>query len=118
MKCSLKKNSLASSITASIRSRGLLTAEARRRLKHLRLLEDVFEGGDDKGILGREVMKLSASGQTGFLRDLGGPETRIAALADEILRRLQDPCPRFLAALGLGAAARHFDRMPRGSCRS
>ena len=48
--------------------------------KHLRLLEDVFEGGDDKGILGREVMKLSASGQTGFLRDLGGPETRIAAL--------------------------------------
>ena len=41
--------------------------------------------------------------RTGFLCDLRGPETCVAALANKIGSGFQDACPRFLASLGLVA---------------
>src|SRR5260370_41618293 len=73
--------------------------------EHLRLLEDIFEGCDNEGILGWEMMELRAPGHAGFLRHLSRPKTGVAALADQIPRGLQDARARFLRARGPGAPA-------------
>src|SRR5260370_34706432 len=85
--------------------------------EHPRFLEDIFEGCDDEGILGREMMQLGASGEASFLRHLRGPKTGVAAFADEVSRSFEDAGAGFLAAFGLGAAARRPDRSSRGGCR-
>ena len=84
--------------------------------QHLSLLEHIFEGGDDKRILGREMMQLRAAGQAGFGGDIGGPKAGVAAPANEFRRSLEDARPRFLGALGLGSSPCGAERSARGFC--
>src|SRR5258705_13928155 len=73
--------------------------------QHLGLFEYIFEGGDDKRILGRKMMQLRAAGQARFGGDIGGPKAGAAARANQFRRSLEDSRSRVLGAFGLGSPA-------------
>jgi hypothetical protein len=82
------------------------------------LFEYIFEGGDDKRILGREMMQLRAAGKPGFGGDVGGPKAGVAAPANEFGSSFQDARPRCLGAFCLGSPPCGAERSAGGFLRS
>src|SRR5882672_9952280 len=74
--------------------------------QHLGLFEHIFEGSDDKRILGWEMMQLRAARQAGFGRDVGGSKAGVAASANQLRSGLEDTRARFFGAFGLGSPPR------------
>ena len=99
-------------VTWSVYGRRPTTAE------DLRLLKYIFERCDNKRVLGREMVELSATGKASLGRDLGGTKSCIAAASDQIGRCLQDSQSGFRRPLGLGTTARRRQWPSRGFQRS
>ncbi len=88
------------------RARTSLSRQVGGRLPHVlaAALGQVSDGGDDEGLLGREVMQLGAAADTGSLADDGGRRAGPAELDQAVDGRLHQALAHRAGALSLRGA--------------